>query len=200
METESSLRTRTNRFAPSTKNPTPKFRNDKKQNFRPSSSYSQDSMGQLNYTNPICSKCGKKHPGECRIGMDICYGCGQRGHFQRDCPSARQSTGGNVAQSINSAAPRHNQAQQGRGKARSANTGGSQNRLYALTGRQDTEARADVVTCTLTIFTFEVYSLSDPGSTLSYVIPFVTKKFDIEPEKLHEPFEVSTPSWGTAYS
>ncbi|XP_059294514.1 uncharacterized protein LOC132047494 [Lycium ferocissimum] len=54
--------------------------------------------------------------------------------------------------------------------------GGGRNRLYALTGRQDTEAHADVVT----------------GSTLSYVIPFVAKKFGIEPEKLDEPFEVST--------
>ncbi|XP_060190476.1 uncharacterized protein LOC132619657 [Lycium barbarum] len=91
-------------------------------------------------------KCGKRHPGECRIGVDICYGCGQRGHFQRDCPLARQGTGGNVAQSTNSAAPRHNQSQQGHGTTRSGNTGGGQNRLYALTGRQNTQARADVVT------------------------------------------------------
>ncbi|XP_019258618.1 PREDICTED: uncharacterized protein LOC109236841 [Nicotiana attenuata] len=32
-----------------------------------------------------------------------------------------------------------------------------------------------------------------PGSTLSYVTPYVAKKFGIEPEKLCEPFEVSTP-------
>ena len=97
-----------------------------------------------------------------------------------------------MTQSINSAAPRHNQAQQGRGTARSGNTGGGQNRLYALTGRQDTEARADVVTGTLTVFTFEVYTLIDPGSTLSYVTPFVAKKFRFEPKKLHGPFDVPT--------
>nr|XP_016491575.1 PREDICTED: uncharacterized protein LOC107811203 [Nicotiana tabacum] len=32
-----------------------------------------------------------------------------------------------------------------------------------------------------------------PGSTLSYVTPYIAKKFGIEPEKLCEPFEVSTP-------
>ncbi|XP_070023122.1 uncharacterized protein [Nicotiana sylvestris] len=43
------------------------------------------------------------------------------------------------------------------------------------------------------IFTFDVYALIDPGSTLSYVTPYIAKKFGIELEKLCEPFEVSTP-------
>ncbi|XP_075085097.1 uncharacterized protein LOC142168329 [Nicotiana tabacum] len=33
----------------------------------------------------------------------------------------------------------------------------------------------------------------DLGSTLSYVTPYIAKKFGIEPEKLCESFEVSTP-------
>ncbi|XP_075108870.1 uncharacterized protein LOC142180710 [Nicotiana tabacum] len=57
--------------------------------------------------------------------------------------------------------------------------GGGRNRLYALADCQDTEACEDVVT--------------DPGSTLSYVTPYIAKKFGIEPERLCEPFEVSTP-------
>ncbi|XP_075088375.1 uncharacterized protein LOC142170377 [Nicotiana tabacum] len=55
------------------------------------------------------------------------------------------------------------------------------------------ESRGDVITSMLTIFTFDVYALIDPGSTLSYVTPYIAKKFGIEPEKLCEPFEVSTP-------
>ncbi|XP_060183332.1 uncharacterized protein LOC132613332 [Lycium barbarum] len=82
--------------------------------------------------------------------------CGQKGHFLRDCPSARQGTGGNMTPSINSAVPRNNQAQQGNNAVRSGNTSGGRNRMYALTGRQDTEARADVVTDTLTVFTFDI--------------------------------------------
>ncbi|XP_059294542.1 uncharacterized protein LOC132047526 [Lycium ferocissimum] len=138
-------------------------------------------------------KCGRKHPGVCRSGTDGCFGCGQQGHYLKDCPSARQNTGGNVAHSTNSAVPRNNQAQQGNNAARFGNTSGGQNRLYALTGRQDTEARTDVVTGTLTVFTVEVYALIDPGSTLPYETPYVAKKFGIELEKLHEPFEVPTP-------
>ncbi|XP_060202866.1 uncharacterized protein LOC132631290 [Lycium barbarum] len=88
--------------------PVLKFRNDKKKNFRPPSSYSQASMGQSTYTIPVCSKCSKRNLGECRMGTDACYGCGQKGHIQRDYPSARQGIGGYVVQSTNSAIPRNN--------------------------------------------------------------------------------------------
>nr|XP_009784202.1 PREDICTED: uncharacterized protein LOC104232644 [Nicotiana sylvestris] len=63
--------------------------------------------------------------------------------------------------------------------AKQNNGGGGQNHLYKLADRQDAVARGDVVT--------------DPGSTLSYVTPYIAKKFGMEPEKLCEPFEVSTP-------
>ncbi|XP_049388843.1 uncharacterized protein LOC125853210 [Solanum stenotomum] len=49
-----------------------------------------------------------------------------------------------------------------------------------------------MVTSTLSIFSYDVYTLIDPEDTLSYVTPFVAKKFGVEPELLHEPFEVST--------
>ncbi|XP_075096267.1 uncharacterized protein LOC142174380 [Nicotiana tabacum] len=142
---------------------------------------------------PICNTCGKRHPGLCRLGTNGCFGCGQQGHFLRDCPSAKQNNGGNAAQSTNSAAHNNSQAQQGRGAAKSNDADGGRNRLYALADRQDTEARGDVVTGMLTIFTFDVYALIDPGSTLSYITPYIAKKFGIEPEKLCEPFKVSTP-------
>ncbi|XP_070020618.1 uncharacterized protein [Nicotiana sylvestris] len=120
-------------------------------------------------------------------------GLKQKGHFLRDCPSAKQNNGGNVAQSTNSVAHNNSQAQQGHGAAKSNTAGGGRNRLYALADCQDTEARGDVVIGMLTIFTFDVYALIDPGSTLSYVTPYIANKFGIEPEKLCEPFEVSTP-------
>ncbi|XP_070045479.1 uncharacterized protein [Nicotiana tomentosiformis] len=108
---------------------------------------------------PICNTCGKRHPGVCRSGINGCFGCGQQGYFLRDCPSARKNNGGNVSQSTNSAAPQNSQAQQGCGAAKFSNTGDGRNCLYTLAGRQDIEARGDVVK---------------------------------EPEKLCEPFEVST--------
>ncbi|XP_070044578.1 uncharacterized protein [Nicotiana tomentosiformis] len=167
--------------------------NKKNQNFRAADSQSQASMGYRVPGYPICNTCGKRHPRVCRLGTNSCIGCGQQGHFLRNCPSVGQNNGGNVAQSNNSAAPQNSQAQQGHGAAKSGNVSGGRNRLYALSVRQNTEARRDVVISMLTVFTFDVYTLMDPGSTLSYVTPYIAKKFGIELENLCEPFEVSTP-------
>ncbi|XP_019258898.1 PREDICTED: uncharacterized protein LOC109237094 [Nicotiana attenuata] len=127
----------------------------------PSSASAPASVGYRVPGHPICNTCGKRHPGLCRLGTNGCFGCGQQGHFLRDCPSAKQNNGGNVAQSTNSAAHHNSQAQQGCGAAKSNNAGGGRNRY--------------------------------PGSTLSYVTPYIAKKFGVELEKLCEPFEVSTP-------
>uniref|UniRef100_A0A1U7YRA6 Uncharacterized protein LOC104247112 n=2 Tax=Nicotiana sylvestris TaxID=4096 RepID=A0A1U7YRA6_NICSY len=51
----------------------------------------------------------------------------------------------------------------------------------------------DVVTGIISVFSYDVYALIDPGSTLSYVTPFVANKFGIEPELISKPLAVSTP-------
>ncbi|XP_070034567.1 uncharacterized protein [Nicotiana tomentosiformis] len=63
-----------------------------------------------------------------------------------------------------------------RGRLRSgvSSSGGQQNRIYALSGRQDLESSPDVVTGIL------------------YINPFVSRKYGKEPELLHQPFKVST--------
>ena len=43
------------------------------------------------------------------------------------------------------------------------------------------------------VFTFDVYALLDPGASLSFITPYVANQFEILPEKLYEPFCVSTP-------
>ncbi|XP_060177775.1 uncharacterized protein LOC132607710 [Lycium barbarum] len=165
--------------APSTTSaPVSKFRKDNhQQNFRSSGFQSQASVTQSNFTSPICAKCGKRHPRECRSGSNICYGCGQSGHVQRNCPSVRQGSEGNQTQSINSSIPHNKQTQAVRALARSGNTSGGPNRLYALNGHQDIDARTDVVIGLLTVLSFDVYALMDSGSTLSYATPYVAKKF-----------------------
>ncbi|XP_070034995.1 uncharacterized protein [Nicotiana tomentosiformis] len=82
----------------------------------------------------------------------------------------------------------------GRGAAGiGAQSSGGTNRFYAMWRRRDSEASPDVLIGILTIRSHDVYALIDPGSTLSYVTPYVAMEFLIEPEQLHEPFFASTP-------
>ncbi|XP_076915365.1 uncharacterized protein LOC143574683 [Bidens hawaiensis] len=34
---------------------------------------------------PICGNCGKKHSGECRMGLGVCFRCGKEGHSSWEC-------------------------------------------------------------------------------------------------------------------
>ncbi|XP_070040132.1 uncharacterized protein [Nicotiana tomentosiformis] len=79
----------------------------------------------------------------------------------------------------------------GRGRGGASSSRGPQNRIYALAGRHDQESSLDVVTGILSVFSYDIYALIDPGSTLSYVTLFVASKFGVKP-KLVKTFEVST--------
>nr|GFD36231.1 hypothetical protein [Tanacetum cinerariifolium] len=37
------------------------------------------------YSYPVCTTCGRRHPGECRRAVGTCFKCGQAGHLQKDC-------------------------------------------------------------------------------------------------------------------
>nr|GFD35886.1 hypothetical protein [Tanacetum cinerariifolium] len=37
------------------------------------------------YSYPVCTMCGRRHPGECPRAAGTCFKCGQTGHLQKDC-------------------------------------------------------------------------------------------------------------------
>ncbi|XP_070010793.1 uncharacterized protein [Nicotiana sylvestris] len=108
-----------------------------------------------------------------------------------------QPSGSTIASSPLVRAPRPGpQSTQGRGRGRGGgDTSGSssgQNRFYALTGRQDSEAFPDIVTGILTIHSHAIYALIDPGFTFSYITPFIAGKLDMGSKLLPQLVEVST--------
>nr|GFB15619.1 hypothetical protein [Tanacetum cinerariifolium] len=61
-------------------------RNRGQQFNRSTNSGSQQSRGPSEgYSYPVCTTCGRKHPGECRRAAGTCFKCGQAGHLQKDC-------------------------------------------------------------------------------------------------------------------
>nr|XP_009778615.1 PREDICTED: uncharacterized protein LOC104227933 [Nicotiana sylvestris] len=129
-------------------------------------------------------------------------GRAQTGHFISRFPglgrgALAQPSGSTIASSPLVRAPRPGpQSTQGRGRGRGGgDTSGSssgQNRFYALTGRQDSEAFPDIVTGILTIHSHAIYALIDPGFTFSYITPFIAGKLDMGSKLLPQLVEVST--------
>nr|GFC36120.1 hypothetical protein [Tanacetum cinerariifolium] len=61
-------------------------RNRGQQSNRPINSGFQQSRGPSEgYSYPVCTTCGRRHPGECRRAAGTCFKCGQTGHLQKDC-------------------------------------------------------------------------------------------------------------------
>nr|GFC28265.1 hypothetical protein [Tanacetum cinerariifolium] len=61
-------------------------RNRGHQSNRSANSGSQQSRGPSEgYSYPVCTACGRRHPGECRRAAGSCFECGQAGHLQKDC-------------------------------------------------------------------------------------------------------------------
>ncbi|XP_070006126.1 uncharacterized protein [Nicotiana sylvestris] len=124
-----------------------------------------------------------------------------RGHIQRHCPVSPQGVGRGTTQPVNPVAAISSSPSLARGTPAPTERGvarggvqslGGPSQFYAMSGFQTTEASPDVVTGILTVQSHDVYALIDPGSTLSYVTPFVAMGFGIESDQLHKPFSVST--------
>jgi len=93
-----------------------------------------------------CIKCGKKHMGECLVGMDNCIGCGKSGDKVRDFPNIRGQEKGSVQ--VQASGPRCDALKR--------------NRLYVFLCRSDQEESPNVITSMLQVFSINVYDLLDP--------------------------------------
>nr|GFC41796.1 zinc finger, CCHC-type, retrotransposon Gag domain protein [Tanacetum cinerariifolium] len=61
-------------------------RNRGQQSNLPVNSGFQQSRGpSKGYSYPVCTTCGRRHPGECCRAAGTCFKCGQTGHLQKDC-------------------------------------------------------------------------------------------------------------------
>ncbi|GJU51283.1 putative reverse transcriptase domain-containing protein [Tanacetum coccineum] len=110
------------------------------------------------YTHPVCTTCGRRHPGECRRAAGTCFKCGQAGHLQRDC---KKNTGASSS---------------GHADKKPDASG----RVFALT--QDQAANTSgTITGALFIFGRAVFVLFDTGATHSVISTKFASCFTMTP-------------------
>lgn len=64
--------------------------------------------------------------------------------------------------------------------------------MYALSTFQYSESSSTIVIGMVKLFTHDTYYLLDPGSTLSYVTPYMANYFGFDHECILDPFSIST--------
>ncbi|KAH9658749.1 Endonuclease [Citrus sinensis] len=181
-------------------------------NVRTQGQYDRNSGGpSRSIQQTPCPTCGRNHQGQCRIGDNVCYLCGQPGHIKRFCPTLSRgdsSTRGAAPQYQSHVGPVPGQRgmQTGGSISRSQTTFPSQRgqpgrprtqaRVFALT-QQEAHATPEVIMGTLSIFGHDAHILIDPGSTHSFVSRTFSMHLEREPELLDYGLVVSTPTGGS---
>ena len=138
------------------------------------SSHFQRSVGRDGFRS-TCGGCGKIHDGPCQWD-NVCFQCGQTGHFRRDCPyrgSNQTRVSGSGAQFQRASGHGGLDTQTGQTSSGSFSMGqqsapAARGRVYAMT-RQEAQATLDVVTGTLSISGDNARVLIDPGATHSFI-------------------------------
>jgi hypothetical protein len=133
------------------------------------------SQGSGNY--PQCSKCGRLHRGECKLGMKVYFKCGKTGHFIRECLQASMGRGQGSQTSVNQ--PRQT----------------APSRVFALTPDNvlAEENTTGVVTGTIPLFGSVACVLFDSGATHSFISLSYVKLCRLSTEPLEQNICVATP-------
>ncbi|GJR34125.1 DNA/RNA polymerases superfamily protein [Tanacetum coccineum] len=120
---------------------------------------------------PLCTTCGKPHPGVCYKATGGCFTCGSTQHKVKDCPQAKQK------QSM---------------PADFARLPPTTGRVYATT-RDQAAKTSGTITGTLYIDDRTVFVLFDTGATHSIISTTFAKKLNMTPTPLIERIIISTP-------
>ncbi|GJQ92503.1 zinc finger, CCHC-type, retrotransposon gag domain protein [Tanacetum coccineum] len=120
---------------------------------------------------PLCTTCGKPHPGVCYKATGGCFTCGSTQHKVKDCPQGKQK------QSM---------------PADFARLPPTTGRVYATT-RDQAAKTSGTITGILYIDDRTVFVLFDTGATHSIISTTFAKKLNMTPTPLIERIIISTP-------
>nr|GFA13266.1 hypothetical protein [Tanacetum cinerariifolium] len=122
------------------------------------------------YSYPVCTTCGRRHPGECRRAAGTCFKCGQTGHLQKDYKkNTTASTSGQADKKP-----------------------GASGRVFAITEDHATKT-SGTITDTLFIYRYAVFVLFDTGATHSVISSVFASRVTTTPTLLDHVLCISTP-------
>nr|GFB21895.1 hypothetical protein [Tanacetum cinerariifolium] len=122
------------------------------------------------YSYPVCTTCGRRHPGEYRRATGTCFKCGQTCHLQKDCKK-------------NTAASTSGQADK---------KPGASGRVFAITEDHATKT-SGTITGTLFIYGHAAFVLFDTGATHSVISSVFALCVTTTPTLLDHVLCISTP-------
>ncbi|KAL5562393.1 hypothetical protein UlMin_032140 [Ulmus minor] len=147
-----------------------------------SNNHQQTQLGYSQRPQPQnCPKCGKVHPGVCRMGSKLCYTCGIEGHFSNRCPKKL------VSNRLDG--PRLNQ-----GRLEAPTTQQTNARIFSISKEEAEAGPSSVVAGQLSIAGISAYALIDSGATHSFVSPAFTERSDRMIDKIEGVFTTMLPS------
>ncbi|GJV11612.1 putative reverse transcriptase domain-containing protein [Tanacetum coccineum] len=120
---------------------------------------------------PLCTTCGKPHPGVCYKATGGCFTCGSTQHKVKDCPQAKQKQ--NMPTDFARLPP-------------------ATGRVYATT-RDQAAKTSGTITGILYIDDRTAFVLFDTGATHSIISTTFAKKLNMNPTPLIERVIISTP-------
>ncbi|KAL5549498.1 hypothetical protein UlMin_004729 [Ulmus minor] len=168
--------------------------NKRKGNNQAGRNTRQQTAKKNNATYPTCSKCGKNHLGECRLGTSVCYKCGKEGHFAKGC----------TARTPNDSRQNRNQGAQL--KSLQVLTGGftdDQDRkdvlepnakIYAYTKGDAEAGGSKVVTGQLPVANKIAHVLFDYGATHSFISAVFADCLGRNKDSIRQTFRTALPS------
>ncbi|KAD7117297.1 hypothetical protein E3N88_04565 [Mikania micrantha] len=141
-----------------------------------------------------CTKCGRKHGGECRLGTTLCYRCGKTGQFSYNCPSTPKcyNCGGLGHVSKNCFKPKtipteFNKPESSKGGEKQK----AKARAFTMT-KDQADKDPDVVTGTFLINDIPASVLFDSGASMSFVAITFCDKLRVNVKKIEHVFNIET--------